>query len=1048
MTAKFNYPHKKGQKRSFAPVLTALNEAVLLPSAFILMWAVFCLALPAAETPPAPAPPPPLPGLDAAPPKKKEETLPEVDWSAVKQSFVEEKGLVILTGSAWVRYKGMKLEADHIVFYRLTREVYAEGNIRLRAGESEMDAQAAYMDIDHDTGYMVDAVVRVSSKTDRSKKTGLEAGGAAKKGRTEKRPERDLEPVQTATSFIRARDPYGIYLLPADDPQARTNLMFKAARLVKKSSRLYTAEDAFVTTDDMVHPMYGVKASQVELHMITEAEAAKIRPPRRKEGKAAEPEKPGQALVPSKIVARGARTNIMGFSLFPFPTITYDLVKGYPFFQVNAGKSSRFGQYVMNRFGYYFGSGEERLFDPTRVYLDLDERYARGPGMGFELDWETGRRPPENAADRGGLTGLERGEGRLRAYSVDEFQISEDDELRRARRDFERRLQPKTDGFPRRQYDANLLFAQRRKADDAGPPSFGLNEERDQLRGMVDFQQHQPLQRFAGIDNLLLDFRYERQTDRDFMLEYFQRNYQVDNQPEALASVRKPGDNYSIELLYRARPQDFDGSPPRSPLNFGAFTGSEPGLTYSLAPTPLPYGTYLTAEAQAARMTREFDRMLYDQPGFETGRGYAKMDLARPVQWGPVNIVPHLGTQQQGYTDSRDLSSLGDNSGNGGAISQGAVTWGLDVTSRIYGTFPDLENDELGLKGLHHIIEPRLSYSGVSNTRTDPVRLLDFDQIDDLTKVNKVTLAVDQTFQTKHTTKDGEVRSVNFAGFDMAMDYFPTDSDQDRLLHGDNADLFHMDGFLRVMDLFKIDAGLGIEPTSCKTETASYGLTIDPRGRWRVKLEERFNYTDRTMAIAGSDQYRVRFEFQASERWSLAYEQVYELRTSLLVRQGKQIERISVTRNYGALDASFTYSIDKNFGDHALMVSVLPVASYRNVVVPSQDLLVAAGEVSGEETEAPEERNFDPFELLKARGKKKAGTGPKGAPKAPARDQNVPAPPPPAPDKADSGLFLDPNAPPQPSVAKNAKQPSRPARPAKVDEDDWTTPPATPASTR
>ena len=978
-----------------------------------------------------------------------------MDWSAVKQSFIEDKGLVILDGSAFVRYKGFRLEADHIVFYRLSHEVYAEGNIRLRAGESEMDAQAAYMDMDHDMGYMVDAVMRVSTKTDRSKKTGLETGAAAKKGKSEKRDEiRQLAPVESATSFIRARDPYGIYLLPADDPQARTNLLLKAARLVKKSSRLYTADDAFVTTDDMVHPMYGVKAASVELQLITEAEAEKIRPPRRKEGEDEQSEKAGQALVPSKIVARGARTNIMGFSLFPFPKITYDLVRGYPFFQVNTGKSSRFGQFVLNRFGYYFGSGGNRLFDPTRVYLDLDERYSRGPGAGFELDWESGRRTPDNGAERGGMTGLERGEGRLRVYGVDELQISDDDELRRARRDLERRLQPKADGFPRRQYDANLLFAQRRKADDAGPPSFSLNGERNDFRGMVDFQQHQPLQRFAGIDNLLLDFRYQRENDRDFMLEYFQRNYQQDNQPEALVSVRKPGDNYSIELLYRARPQDFDGTPPRSPMEYATFTGYEPGLTYSLLPTPMPYGVYLTAEAQAARVTREFDRLIYDQPGFETARGYAKMDLSRPFKWGPVNIVPHLGTQQQGYSDSRDVSSLAveqaealalpqgnDDSHSGGAISQGAVTYGLDVTSRIYGAFPELENDELGLKGLRHVIEPRISFRGVSNTRTDPVRLLDFDRIDDLTQVNKVTLALDQTFQTKRAAKDGGLESFTFAGFDMAMDYFPCDSDQDRLLHGDNADLFHMDGFLRVSDIFKIDGSLGIEPASCKTETASYGLTIDPHSRWRVKLEERFSYTDRARSIAGSDQYRVRVEFQASQRWMLAYEQVFELRTSLLTRQGKQIERLTVKRSYGALDFSFTYAIDNNFGDHAVMVSVLPVASYRNVVVPSQDLLVSAGEVSGEETEAPEERNFDPFDLLKSRGKKKGGGGARGKPSAPSAGQKASG------DQANSGLFLDPNAPADARVAKKP-QPAPAKPPVKVDEDDWTTPPPTPATTR
>jgi hypothetical protein len=463
-------------------------------------------------------------------------------------------------------------------------------------------------------------------------------------------------------------------------------------------------------------------------------------------------------------------------------------------------------------------------------------------------------------------------------------------------------------------------------------------------------------------------------------------------------------------------------------------------LTYSLTPTPLQYGLYLSSELQAARMTRSFDRDIYGQDGFETGRAYAKMDLSRPVKWGPVNIVPHLGTQQQVYSDSRE----------GGSTSQGAVTYGLDVTSRVYGVFPELENDALGLKSMRHVIEPRVSYSGVSDTRENPDRIYDFDQIDDLTAIDKVTFALDQTLQTHRSGKDGETRNVNFAGLDMALDYFPRGTDQDRLLDGHGLDLFRVDGFLRVVDVFKVDGGLGISPEDGKTETAVYGITVDPQTRWRLKLQERFNYTSRAKAIAGSDQYRVTLEYQISERWRVAYERVFEARRSLLHNKGRQVERLVVTRNYGPFDISFTYALDRNFGDNSFFGSVRPVLTYRNVVVPSQDLLVAAGEVSGDEIEAPEERNFDPFDLLKQRKKKKSGA-------APVRDQEAPVPPLPVPDKradkggdkaAEGGMFRDPNAASSAGLFKDPKEAAPQKRPAKVDEDDWTTPPATPASTR
>ncbi|HYG76030.1 MAG TPA: LPS assembly protein LptD [Planctomycetota bacterium] len=962
----------------------------------------------------------PKPLVTDLPPATKEQALPEVDWSASKQSFDEARNAVILAGSAWVRYRGNKLEADNIVFFRESREMYAEGNIRLRAGESEMAAQAAYVDVNNDTGYLIDAVVRVSAPPTALK--GL--GGKEAKDEDPDRAE------NRSTLLNRSKDPYGVYLMPAEDPQARTNLVFKAQKIVKQGRMLYSAEDAFITSDDMVHPMYGVKAGSLDFYMY----------------EVDDPQNPGKKeLKPQKVVVKRARLNILGTSLFPFPTLKYDIEKRSSFFDAHFGNSDRWGPFMLTRFGYNLEGGENKIFDPTRVYLDLDERMERGPAAGFELDWQSGVRPVESGEKK-----FERGQGHLRVYAIDEIQTSRSDALRRARRDLERRIQPKIDGFPRQQYDANLLFTRRRRLEDAGPPSFDLDIRRDDFRGMIDFQQHQPLKRLAGVDNLLLDLKFQRESDRDFLHEYFYRDYLNQNQPEALASLRKPGDNYSVELLYRGSTQDFDAGAPRSPTNFGTFTNYQPALTYSLVSTPLPGGFYLRSELQGARLKREFERSIYDQESFDANRAYAIVDFSRPIKWGPLNFVPHIGTQQQIY----------DNSRQGETTSQGALTYGFDLSSRIYGTFPEFENEALGLQGgLRHIIEPRISYNVVGDTRESAEDLLDFDQIDDLTPVDRMTFAVEQTFQTKRATKEGGTRTVNFAGFDVAMDFLPRNRDQERLLGGDALDLVRVDGFLRVLDVVKVAGHLGVRPQDLRTERAAYSITIDPGTRWRLKLEERFHFADSARSIVGSDQIHVKFEYQLSERWAVAFERVSEARKSLQTRKGRQVERVSVTRSYGPLDATLTYSVDRNLGEKSVFASVRPTATYRNLIVPSQDLLVASGELTGEE-DTPEERNFDPFDLLRQRKQKRNKSDGKFTnPPGPIRDQDVPTPPTPGSDARGDGarksdntaLFRDPNEPVNASTRQSAifKDPNeRPAKPArKVDEDDWTAP-TTPASTR
>ncbi len=981
------------------------------------------------------------------PPKpRKPEDIQGMTWNAVHMSLDKDRNAFILNGSAVLSYQGVKLEADNIVLFRDTKEIYAEGNVRMRLGESEMSAEAAYIDGLNTTGYMVDAVVRVSgSKEDLKKfksvapktKAGDQPAPPPKEDNTTSPP----EPKKTASgepeaapienrSFLRTRDPYGTYVNVADDPQARTNLIMKAEKVILHGKEHITAENAFATNDDMAHPLYGVQSQQLDYFM-------KEVPVPHEAGKT--------QMVPDKVVAKGATIQIYGVSLFPFPTITYDLQKKNAFTQAHFGNSSRFGYFALTRIGYGLGGDEKKLFDPQHVYFDLDERSRRGPAVGFDMDWETGRRPVEQEADQ---SKFDRGLGHVRFYGIEEIQTSTYDDVVRARRDLERRIEPKVDGFPMRTYDPNQLFMHRRRAEDAGPPSLDLIEYAGKFRGMFAVQQHQPLKRFAGIDNLLLDFKFERDSDRDFKLEYFEKNYLRENQPEGLFSARKASDNYSMELLYRGNTQNFDGAPARSPYDYGTFTSYEPGLTYSLVTTPLAYGIYMDSELQGARLKRDFDRVIYDQNSFEADRAYGIVDFSRPIKVGSVNFVPHLGGQQQVYDQTRTSSGGGP---------QGALTYGMDMTTRYYGLFPDLENDALGLQGMRHIIEPRISYRGVSDTESHAKDLLDFDRIDDLYRQDKITFAIDQVAQTKRVTENG-TRTYNFAGLNMAVDALPNPRDQNRLNDGYALDLMHLDGFLRVMEVLKLNASMGVAIETKELQQAVFGIEIDPHTRWRLKLEDRFNYGSDKRKILGSDQYELSFSYRLSERWSANLTEIVERRKSLQASKGRQLERIGFTRSYGSFDGTFTYSQDRNNRDHSTYFTVQPAVVYRNVIVPSQDLLVPSAEVS-DTGESPEERNFDPFDLLKQRNKakKKNNLGPSKAnenapvPPPPPKEEDVPAPPPPdqqranAPEKgsrdtAAVGSFSDPRKDDAPPARTQAKK--------SVDDDDWTSPAATPASTR
>ncbi len=65
-----------------------------------------------------------------------------------------------------------------------------------------------------------------------------------------------------------------------------------------------------------------------------------------------------------------------------------------------------------------------------------------------------------------------------------------------------------------------LLFLKRRRLDNAGPPSFTLQPHQDDLRGWLNSTNTCRSRVSFGFKDIQLDFVYERQSDRDFNLEY------------------------------------------------------------------------------------------------------------------------------------------------------------------------------------------------------------------------------------------------------------------------------------------------------------------------------------------------------------------------------------------------------------------------------------------------------------------------------------------------------------------------------------------------
>ncbi len=120
------------------------------------------------------------------------------------------------------------------------------------------------------------------------------------------------------------------------------------------SNRVYSAEGAFITTDDVSEPFTKLRASSITIV-------------------------PGQ-----RITARHATTYIGGMPVFYFPYFTYNLKNDPNQFYAVPGYRSRFGPYLLGTYRWV-------LDEQVDGAMHLDYRVRRGVGVGPDVNLHLGR---------------------------------------------------------------------------------------------------------------------------------------------------------------------------------------------------------------------------------------------------------------------------------------------------------------------------------------------------------------------------------------------------------------------------------------------------------------------------------------------------------------------------------------------------------------------------------------------------------------------------------------------------------------------------------
>ncbi|MFH0877684.1 MAG: hypothetical protein V1863_05625 [Candidatus Omnitrophota bacterium] len=352
-------------------------------------------------------------------------------------------------------------------------------------------------------------------------------------------------------------------------------------------------------------------------------------------------------------------------------------------------------------------------------------------------------------------------------------------------------------------------------------------------------------------DHIVMEFY--KHSDAEFRKDYFFREYEKDTNPKSFFLFSHVYPSATLSLLSSPRVNKFDGMVEKIPeLRLETVSQKIADTSFYFKSTS-SLSQLTNAPADAASSAA-------------VGRMDTSNELAYVFRFMDLDFKPMAGHRDTFY--SRGLNSKSD-------LMRGLFFTGLDVSTKLFRVF-DVETDRMNLDihGLRHVVTPSLQYRYQHEPTVSKEKLQQLDDVDALDKLNKVTLGLDQRFQTK---RDGV--SVDLMTLLLSSDfYFERNS-----TYGKGFENFKYDLEFKPYPWWEFDSD-GEYDTSgdyFRTLNADFWANM---GKARTGLGYRFKKDESSQVTAG-------FTSPLNPLWKLGVYERFEFKTGDLVEQEYTLER-------------------------------------------------------------------------------------------------------------------------------------------------------------
>lgn len=397
-------------------------------------------------------------------------------------------------------------------------------------------------------------------------------------------------------------------------------------------------------------------------------------------------------------------------------------------------------------------------------------------------------------------------------------------------------------------------------------------------------------------------------SDRNFLEEYYENEFDNGKEQETLLYLKKQVDNWAFTFHLQWRFMDFVTQTERLP-----------DLGFRLVGQPIGDAlTYFTENrAGVVRYRprkptlREFLLFGREDASGSVLRADSRHELEGPADLGPVRVVPFASMRQSAWDDARD-------SGGEGRIFGAYGVRGSMYFTRVY---DNVQSDLWDLNGVRHIIKPDV-VAWASHTNVDSHELFPFDEnVERIDEVDGVTVGVRQRWQTRRGEGENR-RNVDVVTWDVEAGFF-NDAEEDEFTAGyasfTRPEESISKNFVNSSLIWRINDGTALvnemnyDANDKELDVLNVSLVVERLPRFSYVVGYRFiGETDSNLLGLG-------INYELNEKYALAVRENIDL-----ARGSVQDLTIGVVRRLPRWTAILAFDIDEAKDDVGFSLSLTP----------------------------------------------------------------------------------------------------------------------------